>query len=74
IKGTINDPTLFPMPNKAHGSIYWTIERSLLEALVPVIAARAIASPNILLDGVLGVVLVLHSHMGFDQLANQSIC
>ncbi|KAI8458235.1 CybS-domain-containing protein, partial [Phakopsora pachyrhizi] len=67
VKGTINDPTPFPTPNKAHGSIHWTFERSLSAALVPVTAATAIASPNPLLDGVLGVVLVLHSHMGLDQ-------
>ncbi|KAH9815565.1 CybS-domain-containing protein [Melampsora americana] len=68
VKGTINDPTSFPPPNKAHGSIHWTFERSLSAALVPVTAATAIASPNPLLDGVLGVALIMHSHLGFDQI------
>merc|ERR1712072_898897 len=27
IKGTVNDPTEFPTPNKAHGSYHWTFER-----------------------------------------------
>lgn len=67
VKGTINDPTTFPPPSKAHGSIHWTFERSIAAALVPVSAATAIASPNPLLDAVLGVFLVAHSHMGFDQ-------
>ncbi|CAH7681995.1 hypothetical protein BY996DRAFT_4604962, partial [Phakopsora pachyrhizi] len=58
--GTINDPMPFPTPNKAHGSIYWAFERSLLAVLVPVTAAKAIASPNSLFDCVLGVVLLLH--------------
>ncbi|KAI8454564.1 CybS-domain-containing protein, partial [Phakopsora pachyrhizi] len=68
VKGSISDPTPIPMPNKTHGSIHWNFERALLAALVPVTAATAVSSPNPLLDGVLGVVLVLHSHMGFDQL------
>lgn len=63
VKGTINDPTTFPTPNRAHGSIHWTFERSLSAALVPVTAATAIASPNPLLDGLLGVTLIMHSHL-----------
>ncbi|KNZ56300.1 uncharacterized protein VP01_243g10 [Puccinia sorghi] len=67
VKGSINDPTTFPPPSKAHGSIHWTLERSVAASLVPLSAATAISSPNPLLDGVIAVFLIAHSHMGFDQ-------
>ncbi|MBW0490535.1 hypothetical protein O181_030250 [Austropuccinia psidii MF-1] len=68
VKGTINDPTTFPPPNKAHGSIHWTFERSVAASLIPLTTAALVSSQNPILDGVLGVVLVAHSHMGFDQI------
>ncbi|KAH9462277.1 hypothetical protein Pst134EA_005128 [Puccinia striiformis f. sp. tritici] len=67
VKGTINDPTTFPPPSKAHGSIHWTFERSVAASLIPLSAATAISSANPILDGVIGVFLIAHSHMGFDQ-------
>lgn len=67
IKGTVNDPTTFPEPNKAHGSYHWTFERLLSAALIPVVGATFVTSPNPILDGVLATTLILHSHLGFDQ-------
>lgn len=63
IVGTVNDPVVFPAPNKAHGSYHWTFERFLSAALVPLVAATAVTSVNPVLDGVLSVALVAHSHM-----------
>ncbi|KAA1097474.1 membrane anchor subunit of succinate dehydrogenase, Sdh4 [Puccinia graminis f. sp. tritici] len=63
VKGTINDPTTFPPPSKAHGSIHWTFERSVAASLIPLSAATAISSANPILDGVIGVFLIAHSHM-----------
>ncbi|GAA6027241.1 hypothetical protein JCM8097_002516 [Rhodosporidiobolus ruineniae] len=68
VQGTVNDPTPFPTPNKAHGSYHWTFERLLSASLVPLIGATAVSSANPVIDGVLCTALVAHSHMGFDQL------
>ncbi|KAF7796066.1 hypothetical protein EIP86_007237 [Pleurotus ostreatoroseus] len=67
-KGTVNDPTTFPPPNRAHGSYHWAFERILTASLVPLTGAAFIASTtaNPILDGLLGVGLVMHSHIGFD--------
>ncbi|GAA5978243.1 hypothetical protein JCM11641_001146 [Rhodosporidiobolus odoratus] len=68
VEGTVNDPTPFPTPNKAHGSYHWTFERLLSASLVPLIGATAVSSANPVIDGVLCTALVAHSHMGFDQI------
>ncbi|GAA99478.1 uncharacterized protein L969DRAFT_93938 [Mixia osmundae IAM 14324] len=68
VKGTVNDPTTFPPPSKSHGSYHWTFERFISAALVPVLGATVVTSPNPMLDGVLAVTLVIHSHLGFDQI------
>ena len=68
-RGTVNDGLPFPAPSRAHGSHHWAFERLLSASLVPLtVAAYATsASPYPVLDGVLGVSLVMHSHIGFDQ-------
>ncbi|BGP39981.1 membrane anchor subunit of succinate dehydrogenase, Sdh4 [Rhodotorula kratochvilovae] len=68
VQGTVNDPTPFPTPNKAHGQYHWTFERLLSASLVPLIGATAVSSANPVIDGVLCTALVAHSHMGFDAL------
>ncbi|ORY88029.1 CybS-domain-containing protein [Leucosporidium creatinivorum] len=68
VQGTVNDPTPFPAPNKAHGSYHWTFERLLSASLVPLVGATAVSSVNPILDGILSVAIVAHSHMGFDQI------
>jgi len=63
VEGTVNDPTPFPTPNKAHGSYHWTFERLLSAALVPLIASTAVTSVNPVLDGIICTAIVAHSHM-----------
>lgn len=66
--GTVNDPTTFPAPNKYHGSLHWTFERVISAALIPVVGATFVTSPNPVLDGVLAASLVLHSHLVSENL------
>ncbi|KAJ8494724.1 hypothetical protein ONZ45_g13141 [Pleurotus djamor] len=68
-KGTVNDPTTFPTPSKSHGSYHWAFERLLSAGLVPLTAAAfATSGTNYpILDGILGVSLIMHSHIGFDS-------
>jgi succinate dehydrogenase (ubiquinone) membrane anchor subunit len=65
-RGTANDPTPFPPSSKTHGSYHWTFERLLSAALVPLTGAAFVTSGSgmPLLDGILGVSLVMHSHIG----------
>ncbi|KAL8278941.1 hypothetical protein RQP46_008610 [Phenoliferia psychrophenolica] len=67
IEGTVNDPVTFPTPDKSHGSYHWTFERALSAALVPLVGATAVTSAHPILDGILSVSLVVHSHIGFDS-------
>ncbi|KZT20525.1 SDHD, membrane anchor subunit of succinate dehydrogenase [Neolentinus lepideus HHB14362 ss-1] len=69
-KGTVNDPTTFPTPSKTHGSYHWAFERLLSAGLVPLTGAAFVMSPTAhpVLDGLLGVSLVMHSHIGFDSI------
>ncbi|KAI0072834.1 mitochondrial inner membrane protein [Panus rudis PR-1116 ss-1] len=68
-KGTVNDPVTFPPPSRTHGSYHWAFERLLSASLVPfTVAAFVTSGTNYpILDGLLGVSLVMHSHIGFDQ-------
>lgn len=65
-KGTVNDPTTFPPSNRAHGSYHWAFERLLSAGLVPLTAAAFVTSGSAypVLDGLLGISLVIHSHIG----------
>jgi len=65
-KGTVNDPTTFPPAKKSVGSHHWTFERLLSASLVPLTAAAfaTSGSPTPLLDGLLGISLIVHSHIG----------
>lgn len=65
-KGTVNDPTSFPTPSRTHGSYHWSFERLLSAALVPLTGAAFVTSGSAypLLDGILGVALIMHSHIG----------
>ncbi|WZH40469.1 CybS-domain-containing protein [Fusarium acuminatum] len=66
--GPLNDPAPIPDPNAAHGSYHWTFERLLAAGLVPLtVAPFAAGSLNPTLDAILCSVLLLHSHMGFQQ-------
>ena len=65
-KGTVNDPTTFPPPNKSHGSYHWAFERLLAASLLPITGAAFVTSGSAypVLDGILSVSLVMHSHIG----------
>lgn len=69
-KGTVNDPTTFPPPSRTAGSHHWAFERLLSAGLVPLTVAAFVTSGTNypILDGVLGVSLVMHSHIGFDSM------
>ena len=66
LKGTVNDPTTFPPPSRSHGSHHWAFERLLSASLVPLTAAAFVTSGSNypLVDALLGVGLVMHSHIG----------
>ncbi|KAF5392779.1 hypothetical protein D9757_001014 [Collybiopsis confluens] len=68
-KGSVNDPTTFPTPSKTHGSYHWAFERLLSAALVPMtITAFATSGTNYpILDGIIGLSLIIHSHIGLDS-------
>ncbi|KAK7062578.1 membrane anchor subunit of succinate dehydrogenase, Sdh4 [Paramarasmius palmivorus] len=69
-KGTVNDPTSFPPPSRTHGSYHWAFERLLSAGLVPMTVAAFVTSGTNypILDGILGVSLIIHSHIGFDTM------
>lgn len=69
LPGSVNDATTFPEPNRAHGSHHWAFERLLSVALVPMTASAFVLSSSTspVLDGILAVSLVIHSHIGFDS-------
>lgn len=62
----MNEPTTFPPANRSHGSYHWTFERLLAAGLVPLTGAAFVTSgsPTPLLDGLLGISLIVHSHIG----------
>ena len=74
-KGTVNDPTTFPPSSKSHGSYHWSFERLLAAGLVPLTTAAFVTSgsPAPLLDGLLGVSLIVHSHIGVASLFSLSL-
>ncbi|KAJ9122175.1 hypothetical protein QFC24_004404 [Naganishia onofrii] len=69
LPGTVNDATTFPPADKTHGSYHWAFERVLSAALIPLTVGAAVTtgSAHPILDGILGVSLVVHSHIGFDS-------
>ena len=66
VRGTADEPTPFPPPSKTEGSHHWAFERLLSASLIPLTGAafviRRTGYP--VLDGVLDVTLVVHSHRG----------
>ncbi|KAG5462748.1 MAG: CybS-domain-containing protein [Olpidium bornovanus] len=53
-------------PDKLNGSYHWDFERALSVALIPLIGTSAAYGAHPTTDLLLGVVLPLHSHIGFD--------
>ncbi|KAF8579281.1 SDHD, membrane anchor subunit of succinate dehydrogenase [Ramaria rubella] len=70
LRGSVNDPTTFPPPSKSEGSHHWAFERLLSASLIPLTGAAFATggSSYPVLDGILGIGLVVHSHLGFDQI------
>ncbi|KZT50497.1 hypothetical protein CALCODRAFT_513264 [Calocera cornea HHB12733] len=68
IRGSVNDATPYPPPSKSHGSHHWAFERLLSAALIPLTGATFVVSGTAhpILDGLLAVSLIVHSHIGFD--------
>ncbi|GJJ06058.1 hypothetical protein Clacol_000246 [Clathrus columnatus] len=69
IRGTVNDALPYPSPSRTDGSHHWAFERLLSASLIPLTGAAFVTGSTTypVLDGILGVALVVHSHMGFDQ-------
>jgi len=69
LEGTVNDPSPFPPTSRAEGSHHWAFERLLSAALIPLTGAAFVTSGSHfpVLDGVLAISLVIHSHIGFDS-------
>ncbi|KAI8358751.1 CybS-domain-containing protein [Mortierella sp. GBAus27b] len=55
-------------PNSLHGSYHWDFERLLTISIVPLFAASAFQGAHPITDGLLGVVIPIHAHLGFDAM------
>ncbi|KAI8987399.1 CybS-domain-containing protein [Mycotypha africana] len=55
-----------PKPDRLHGSYHWDIERAASIALVPLIGGQLVYGASPVLDTLLGVVLPIHLHIGWD--------
>ncbi|CAO3596719.1 unnamed protein product [Absidia cylindrospora] len=55
-----------PPADTLHGSLHWDLERGISLILVPVIGAQLALGASPVTDTLLGVVLPLHLHIGFD--------
>ena len=68
IIGSVHDPVAVPPPSKVHGSLHWTFERLLLVGIVPLCVAPLVGgSLSPVLDGALGSLILVHSHLGFES-------
>ncbi|KAI8358393.1 CybS-domain-containing protein [Blakeslea trispora] len=61
-----NNTIATPKPDRLHGSYHWDIERAASIALVPIIGSQLAFGASPITDTLLGVVLPLHLHIGFD--------
>jgi hypothetical protein len=61
----LHNQTTFPPSKRSHETYYWTLERLLSVGLVPLAAAAFVTSgsPMTLFDGLLGISLIIHSHI-----------
>ncbi|KAI9335375.1 CybS-domain-containing protein [Zopfochytrium polystomum] len=63
---TVHPPVTYQQKSKSAGSYHWDIERALSLVSVPLIATAFIAGPIPAVDLALGVVIPIHTHIGFD--------
>ncbi|CAG8547279.1 582_t:CDS:2 [Paraglomus occultum] len=68
IKGSVNDAVVLPARDKFFGSYHWFFERSLSISLIPLTAASIVQGAHPITDLLLGVVLPIHCHVGFDAI------
>ncbi|KEZ42379.1 hypothetical protein SAPIO_CDS5559 [Scedosporium apiospermum] len=69
VKKTVNDPTSFRDGDPAHGSYHWTFDRLLALGLVPLcVTPFASGSLNPGLDALLCATILVHSHLGFQNI------
>lgn len=54
--------------NHLHGSYHWDFERLLSVSMIPLFAASAMQGAHPITDSLLGVVVPLHCHVGFDAM------
>ncbi|KAI8393965.1 CybS-domain-containing protein [Radiomyces spectabilis] len=52
--------------DRLHGSYHWDFERAVSAAMVPLIASQFAFGASPVTDTLLGVVLPIHIHIGFD--------
>lgn len=65
----VNDPVPIPDPSPSHGSYHWTFERLLAGSLVPLtLTPFAAGSLNPTLDAILCAAILVHSHLGFQNI------
>ncbi|KAI7884257.1 hypothetical protein K492DRAFT_142917 [Lichtheimia hyalospora FSU 10163] len=50
-----------------YGTYHWTLERASAVALIPLITTQFVYGAQPICDGLLGVVLPFHIHLGFDS-------
>ncbi|OZJ02135.1 hypothetical protein BZG36_04798 [Bifiguratus adelaidae] len=69
------DPTTvkLPTPNPMHGSYHWDFERAIAVALIPLTVFQFSYGAHPLTDGLLGVILPLHCHIGLDAVITDYI-
>ncbi|CAI4218702.1 unnamed protein product [Parascedosporium putredinis] len=74
INKTVNDPTSWRDGDPAHGSYHWTFDRLLALGLVPLtVAPFAAGSLNPGLDAVLCATVLVHSHLGFQNIVEDYV-
>ncbi|KAI8889567.1 hypothetical protein K501DRAFT_238375 [Backusella circina FSU 941] len=55
-----------PKPDRLHGSYHWDLERAASLAMIPLVTAQLTLGASPVTDVLLGVVLPLHLHIGWD--------
>ncbi|KAL1921845.1 uncharacterized protein VTP21DRAFT_10487 [Calcarisporiella thermophila] len=69
-KPVVADDSVVKLPptNRMEGSYHWDFERLLSVALVPLTAAAMVQGAHPVTDALIGVVLPIHCHIGFDAI------
>ncbi|GMM36384.1 hypothetical protein DASC09_037090 [Saccharomycopsis crataegensis] len=68
IVGTINEPYKAPPPDYWHGSYHWTYERMVAVPMVPLFITPFVMDVDLpLLDSLLGTLLLVHCHAGWQS-------